>query len=154
MNKWISRVPREKPTRKRATCRAHDWKMKSHARQEIFTSVSWERPSRKVLMKLSVWQKVIFCFTKSLPTLYIPSLPTNCNECFLKKKHHKIYLRVRDCYTYNHLHIFLWFSSTPTSPSLHPWEVASLNTYNTHSEYKVRIWCCWEALEGAIHWQM
>ena len=86
MNKWISRVCREKPTHERVTCRAHDWKMKSHARVQIFASVSQERPSREVLAKLSVWQKVIFCFTKSLRTLYIPSLLTNCKEYFLERK--------------------------------------------------------------------
>ena len=67
MNKWISRVSHEKLTRKRATCRAHDWKTKSHARLEIFERVSRERPSSEVLAKLSIWQKVIFCFTKSYP---------------------------------------------------------------------------------------
>lgn len=52
---------REKLTREKASCRAHDWKMKSHARLEIFTSVSRERPSYEVLAKHSVWQKL--CFT-------------------------------------------------------------------------------------------
>ena len=66
-----------------------------------------------------------FCLEKSyvvlpnfLPTLYIPSLPTNCKECFSKRKHWQIHLRVRDCYTHNHIHISLWFSSTPMSSSL------------------------------------
>ena len=59
-------------------------------------------------------------------------------------------LRVRDCHTHNSLHNSLWFSSTPTSPYLNPWEVDSPNTYHTHLECKVRFWCCWEALEKAI----
>ena len=50
-------------THEKATCRAHDWKMKSHARLEIFASVSWVRPTHKRLAKLSIWQKVVFCFT-------------------------------------------------------------------------------------------
>ena len=151
MNKWISWVSHEKLTCERATCRAHDWKMKSHARLKVFASVSWVRSTREGLAKLFVWQKVMFCFTKSLPTLYIPSLLTNCKECFSEKKPYKIHLRVRDCYTHNHLHISLWFSSTPTSLSLHPWEVDSPKTYHTHFKCKVRFWYCWEALEGAIH---
>ena len=85
MNKWFSRVSREKLTRERATCRAHDWKMNSHARLEVFASVLRVRPTHERLTKLSVWQKVKFCFTKSLPTLYISSLPTNWNECFLER---------------------------------------------------------------------
>ena len=91
----------------------------------------------------------MFCFTKSLPTLYIPSLLTNCKECFSERKPQKTHLRVRDCYTYNHLHISLWFSSTSTSPSLNPCEVDSPNTYHTLSECQMRFWCCWEALEGS-----
>ena len=43
-------------------------------------------------------------------------------------------------YIHNHLHISLWFSSTPTSPSLDLWKVASPNTYHTHSKCKMRFW--------------
>ena len=89
MNKWFSRVSREKLTCERVTCRAHEWKMKSHARLEVFASVSQVRPACEVLTKLSVWQKVKFCFTKSLPTLYIPLLPTNCKECFQRENPRK-----------------------------------------------------------------
>ena len=120
----------------------------------MFCGVLQVRPTCEGLAKLFVWQKVMFYFTMFLPTLYIPSLPTNYKECFLERKSWKIHLRDRDCYTYNHLHISLWFSSIPTSPSLDLWEVASLNTYHTHSKCKVRFRCCWEVLEGAIHWQM
>ena len=81
-----TRLSREKLTRERPMCRAHDWKMKSHARLEVFASVSWVRPTREGLVKLSVWQKVKFSFTKFLPTLYIPSLPTNYKECFSERK--------------------------------------------------------------------
>ena len=120
----------------------------------FFTTISWEGPTRDGLAKVSIWQKVVFCFMFSLPTLYLASLPTYSKECFLERKPEKIHLRVRDCYTHNHLHIFLWFSLTPTSPSLDLWEVASPNSYHTHIGCKVRFWCCWEALEGAIHWRM
>ena len=64
------------------------------------------------------------------------------------------HLRVRDFHTHNHLHIFSWFSSTPTSPSIHPWEVLSLNTYLTHSECWEKFWCLWKVLEEAIEWRM
>ena len=53
---------------------------------EVFASVSQVRPSREILAKHSIW---LFChvfFTKSLPTLYIPSLTTYYKECFLEKK--------------------------------------------------------------------
>ena len=59
-------MSREKLTRKRATCRAHEWKMKSHASLEVFASVSWERPSCKVLAKLCIWKNVMF----ALPSFY------------------------------------------------------------------------------------
>ena len=63
--------------------------MKSRARLYDFVSVSRVRPSCEGLAKLSVWQKVIFCFTMFLPTLYIPSLLTNCKKCFLEKNPRK-----------------------------------------------------------------
>ena len=59
-------------------------------------------------------------------------------------------MRVRDYYTYTPLHNPLWFSLTPTSSYLNPWEVDSPNTYHTHPKCKVRFWCRWEALEEAI----
>ena len=34
------RLSREKESAKRVTCRAYDWKMKSHARLYVFASVS------------------------------------------------------------------------------------------------------------------
>jgi len=66
-------------TREKATCEAHDWKMKSYARLSIL-QLSREKGQPA---KVSIWQKVVFCFTKSLSTLYIPLLPTNYKECFL-----------------------------------------------------------------------
>ena len=52
----------------------------------------------------------LFALPNSLPTLYIPSLPMNCKQCFSERKPQQIHSRVRDCYTHNHLHISLWFS--------------------------------------------
>ena len=46
------------------------------------------------------------------------------------------------------------FSSTPTSPFPYHWEVDSPNTYHILSEYPVRFWCCWEALEETRLWRM
>ena len=52
----------------------------------FFASVSRVRLTHKGLAKLFVWQKVMFCFDMSLPTLYITLLPTNWKECFLERK--------------------------------------------------------------------
>ena len=41
------------------------------------------------------------------------------------------------------------FSLTPTSPFPYHWEFDSPNTYHTLSEYSVRFWYCWKALEEA-----
>ena len=69
-------------TCEKATCGAHDWKMKSCAR----LSISQLSCKKGQPAKVFVWQKVVFCFTKSLLILYISSLPTNCNECFFREK--------------------------------------------------------------------
>ena len=80
-------MSRKKLPLERATCRVHDWKMESHARMEIFVSVLPERPSHEVLAKHSIWKKVIFCFTKSLLTLYIyPHYPQIVECAFLERK--------------------------------------------------------------------
>ena len=39
--------------------------------------------------KLSIWQKVVFCFTKSLPTLYIPYYPQIVRSSFQRENHRK-----------------------------------------------------------------
>ena len=54
-------------------CRALDWKIKSHASLEVFTIVSQVRLTCELFAKHSVWEEIVFCFIKSLPTLYIPS---------------------------------------------------------------------------------
>ena len=49
-------------------------------------------------------------FSHSLPTLYIPSLPTKCKKEYLQETFEKEtlakHLRVRDCFTHNPLHHF------------------------------------------------
>ena len=50
MSQCSSRLAREKSNSRKATCEAHDWKLKSHARLSNLR----ERPSHKVPMKLSV----------------------------------------------------------------------------------------------------
>ena len=64
------------------------------------------------------------------------------------------HLRVRDCLPIILYIIFLEFPFIPTSPSTHPWEVLSLNTYLTHFECWEKFWFLWEALEKAIEWRM
>ena len=74
----------------------------------------------------------------------------NIHKKILRAKH----LRVRDCLPTILYIISLEFPFTPTSPSTHPWEVLSPNTYLTHSECWEKFWCLWEALEEAIEWWM
>ena len=64
------------------------------------------------------------------------------------------HLRVRDCSPTILYIISLEFPFTPNSPSTHPWEVLSSNTYLTHSKYWEKFWCLWKALEEAIEWRM
>ena len=105
----------------------------------VFASNLQVRPSCEILAKHFVSLFCHLCSTKSLPILYIPSLPTYCKECFSERKPYKLPLKVRDCYTHKHLHISLWFSSITTSPYPNPWEVESPNTYHTKFECKMRF---------------
>ena len=116
----------------------------------VFASVSRVRPSREIPTKYSVLPISHIWYTKSLPTLYIPTLPTYWVECFSERKPLPLPLRVRDCHTHNSLHNPLWFSLTPISPFPNSWEVDNPNTYYTHPKCKVRFWCCWKILEEAI----
>ena len=122
--------------------------------QLVFTSVSRVRPSCEITMKHSV---LLFChiwYTLSLPTLYIPTLPTYVEVCFSEKKPSH-YLWEWEIVIPTILYtIHCGFSLTPTSPFLYPWEVDSTNTYHTLSECQVRFWCCWDALEEAKLWRM
>ena len=136
--KLVRRVTLERPCVKHMI---ESWRVMPGCQiRKYFARKAISQASRETLC-LEKRKKVL---PNSLPTLYIPWLPMKYKECFLERKH-----------THNHLHIFSWFSSTPTSPSLHSWEILSPNIYHTQSECWLKlIWCCWEALEGAIKWWM
>ena len=53
--------------------------------QLVFASVSWVRPSREIPAKHSVLLICHIWYTLSIPTLYIPTLPTDVEECFWEK---------------------------------------------------------------------
>ena len=73
--------------------------------------------------------KSLFALPNSLSTLYIPSLPTNCETCFQRENPRK-YTWELEIVIPTIIYTFLCgFSQTPTSPSLHPWEIVSPNTY-------------------------
>ena len=132
-------------------CPAHDWNAKSQDRwrQLCFASSSRVRPSRKTLAKHSVLPDYVIWYTLSVPTLFIPTLPTKVEECFREKNpsHKPWELEIvipTIFYT-----IGCGFSLTLAFPFSYPWEIDSLNTYYTLSECSVRFWCYWEALEEA-----
>ena len=74
--------------------------------------------SRRTHETFYLAKSFVFPYLVFTNTIYISSLAINCKEYFSKRNPQKMHLRVRDCYTHNHLHISLQFSSTPTSPSL------------------------------------
>ena len=51
-------------------------------RQLVFASVSCVRPSHEIPVKHSVLLNCHILYTLSLPTLYIPPLLTDAEECF------------------------------------------------------------------------
>ena len=110
MNQWNLQLAREKQPTKRP-CVKHmtrSWRVMLGCEfRECFTKRANPRSTHKTICMA----KSYVALSNALPTLHIPSLPTNCKECFSQKKPKQIHLRVRDCYTHNHLHIFLWFSS-------------------------------------------
>ena len=68
-------------------CSAQDWNAKSHDRwwQLGFASVLQVRPSHEIPAKHSVLLICHIWYTLSLPTLYIPTLPTYVEECFQRE---------------------------------------------------------------------
>ena len=110
INQWNSRLAREKQPMKRP-CVEHmtrSWRVMSGCEfRECFARKANARSTRKTICLA----KSYVALSNALPTLHIPLLPINCNEWFSQRKPKQIHLRVRDCYTHNHLHIFLWFSS-------------------------------------------
>ena len=135
-SKKFSWVAREKPSREVKHVLSTWLECEDHDRwwQLVFASVSLVRPSCKIPAKHSILPICHIWYTRSLPTLYIPTLPTYVEECFQRE-----------------------------NPSHYPWEweiviptilytihYDSPNTYHNHLECKVRFWCCWEVLEEAI----
>ena len=97
-----------------------------------------------------------FCFARvsylihtSVPTLYIPSLPTNDKECFREKTLATTLESQRLSLPTIFYIITCGFSSTPTSPFSYPGKVDSSNTYHTILECSMKFRCCWEVLEEA-----
>ena len=130
------------------------WRVRTEWRQLCFASSSWVRPSHETLAKHSFLSDCPIWYTLSVSTLYIPTLPTNVEECFWEKIL-ATNLKELEIVILTYLYTFACgFSSTPTSPFPYHWEVGSPNTYHTLSECQVRIWCCWEALEEARLWRM
>ena len=54
-------------------------------KQLVFASISQVRPSHETLAKHSVFPDCHFWYTLSVPTLFIPTLPTDVEECFWEK---------------------------------------------------------------------
>ena len=132
-------------------CSAHDWNAKSHERwrQLCFTSSLQVRPSRETPAKHSVLPDYHFWFTLSMPTLLIPTLPTDVEEWLQRENpsHKPCKLEI---VIPTYLYTFAYrISSTPTSQFPYHWEVDSPNNYHTLSEWSVRFWYYWEALEEA-----
>ena len=66
---------------------AHDWNAKSQDRwrQLYFASNSQVKLSRETPAKHSILLNCHFWYTLFVPTLFIPTLPTDVKECFWKK---------------------------------------------------------------------
>ena len=61
------------------------WKVRTGWKQLCFVSSSQVRPSRERLAKHSILPNCPIWYTLSVPTLYIPTLPTNVEQCFWEK---------------------------------------------------------------------
>ena len=83
------------------------WRVSTGWKQLCLTSISLVKPSREIPARHSVLLVCTIWYTFSIPSLYIPILPTNVKESFWEKTLQK-YLRVRNCYTNNFLQICLW----------------------------------------------
>ena len=117
MNQWNLRVAHKKQPSKRPRVKHMSgcWRVIPGSEfRECFTIRAIMRSTCETICLA----KSLFALPNFLPTLYIPSLPMNCKKCFSERKPKQRYLRVRDCYTHNHLHISLWFSSKSYLSSL------------------------------------
>ena len=91
LSKWSQKTSRgclaTKLPAKWSMCLAHDWNVKSlyRWRQLCLASISWVRPSRETPARHSVLPFCTIWYTLSVPSLYIPILPTNVWESFWEK---------------------------------------------------------------------
>ena len=92
------------------------------------------RLSRETPARYFVLPDYQFWYTISVPTLFIPILPTNVKECFWEKNPSQTPWGLEIVISTILYTIVCGFSSTPTSPFPNHWEVDSPNTYQTISE--------------------
>ena len=71
----------QEATREKATCEAHDWKLKNHVMLSS-SRVFCEKGHLVKYPRNSLFGKNFISLPNSLPTLYIPSLSKNCIEYF------------------------------------------------------------------------
>ena len=103
-------------------------------RQLCLASISRVRPSRETPARYFVLPDYQFWYTISVPTLFIPILPTNVKECFWEKNPSQTPWGLEIVISTILYTIVYGFSSTPTFPFPNHWEVDSPNTYQTISE--------------------
>ena len=132
-------------------CLAHNRNVKSQAkwRQLCLASISRVGPSRETPMRHFVLLACPVLFTLSVPTLLIPTLPTNEKWELLRENPSQTTWEL-EIFIPTILYTFvLGISLSLTSPIPYHWEADSPNTYHTLWECQVRSWCCWKALEEA-----
>ena len=137
-------------------CPAHDWNAKSQDRMvavgfcEYLAGKAFPRDTYET-----------FCFADL--SYLIHTISTHTIYTYITHRCWGVLLRENPSHNLWELEIIIptilytihcGFSSTPTSQFLYPWEVDRPNTYHTHSEWQVRFWCCWEALEETKFWRM
>ena len=88
--------------------------------QLVFTSVSRVRPSYEITMKHSILLFRHIWYTLSLPTLYIPTLPTYVEVCLSEKKPSHYFWKWEIVISTILYTIHCGFSSTPSSPFPNP----------------------------------
>ena len=137
LNQWISRLDRSSSriaTREKATCGAHDWKMKSHVRLSILRLSCEKGQPVKDMRKFMFGKKLCFVLPNLYPHYIYSHYPQIVKSAFQRENPSKYTWEFKIViptiiYTFP-----CGFPQTPTSPSQDPWEVVSLKTYHTHSE--------------------
>ena len=84
-----------------------------------------------------------YTFTNIVYAFITHEIVRSFSKKLLREKTLAKHLRVRDCIPIIIYTIFLKFFFTPSSPSTHPWEVFSPNTYFTQFECWEKFWCIW-----------